>query len=190
MTPEILIENEKGVCLDDDGIITEKESDAQALIENEKSIGLEIDAMTAENPLGTMEYIENLLRENEEYFSHSRAVSACMARLVSRWLMHRKNKDNLVKALSENEYLRSVYFGKLNTYKYSIIFAAKRVMRKGDAALSREIIELIKNNPYRDDTAEDYSERFSWNFIAKKILDSQEEYLKLSDEIIALLKEE
>ena len=62
-------------------------------------------------------------------------------------------------------------------------------MRKGDVEISREIIDFIKNNPYRDDTAEDYSERFSWKFIAKKILDSQEEYLKLSDEIIALLKE-
>jgi hypothetical protein len=62
-------------------------------------------------------------------------------------------------------------------------------MRKGDVELSRELIELIKNNPYRDDTAEDYSERFSWKFIAKKILDSQEEYLKLSDEIIELLNQ-
>ncbi|MBQ5823322.1 MAG: hypothetical protein IIW48_00780, partial [Clostridia bacterium] len=61
------------------------------------------------------------------------------------------------------------------------------VMRKGDVEISREIIELIKNNPYRDDAAEDYSERFSWKFIARKILDSQEEYLKLSDEIVELL---
>ncbi len=159
------------------------------LIENEKQIGLEIDALTAENPVGTQDYVVNFLRENEENFAHSRAVSACLARLVSRWLMHRKNKDNLVRILSENGYLRRVYFGELNTYKYSIIFAAKRVMRKGDVKLSGEIIELIKNNPYRDDTAEDYSDRFSWRFIAKKILDSQEEYLKLSDDIIALLRE-
>lgn len=159
------------------------------LIENEKQIGLEIDALTAENPVGTQDYVVNFLRENEDNFVHSRAVSACIARLVSRWLMHRKNKDNLVRILSENGYLRRVYFGELNTYKYSIIFAAKRVMRKGDVKLSGEIIELIKNNPYRDDTAEDYSDRFSWRFIAKKILDSQEEYLKLSDDIIALLNE-
>lgn len=160
----------------------------EELIENEKQIGLEIDTLTAENPQNAVEYIVGFLKENEELFSHSRAVSACLARLTSRCLMHRKNKDGMIKALSENAYLRSVYFGKLNTYKYSIIFTAKRVMRKGDVELSREIIELIKNNPYRDDTAEDYSERFSWKFIAKKILDSQEEYLKLSDEIIELLK--
>ena len=94
----------------------------------------------------------------------------------------------MVRVIAENSYLRSVYFGRLNTYKYSMIFTAKRVMRKGDVELSREIIELIKNNPYRDDTAEDYSERFSWKFIARKILDSQEEYLKLSDEIVELLQ--
>ncbi len=161
---------------------------AEFLIENEKQIGLEIDALTAENPQAALEFILGFLEENEELFSHSRAASACVARLVSRYLMHRKNKDNMVRVITENSYLRRVYFGRLNTYKYSLIFTAKRVMRKGDVELSREIIELIKNNPYRDDTAEDYSERFSWKFIAKKILDSQEEYLKLSDEIVALLK--
>ena len=162
---------------------------AEYLIENEKKIGLEIDAMTAENPQAALEKVLGILKENEALFSHSRAVSACLARLTSRYLMHRKNKDNMVRVIAENEYLRRVYFGKLNTYKYSLIFTAKRVMRKGDVELSRELIELIKNNPYRDDTAEDYSERFSWKFIAKKILDSQEEYLKLSDEIIELLNQ-
>ena len=162
---------------------------AEFLIENEKEIGLKIDAMTAENPQEALEFILGFLKENEELFSHSRAASACVARLTSRYLMHRKNKDNMVRVIAENSYLRSVYFGRLNTYKYSMIFTAKRVMRKGDVDLSREIIELIKNNPYRDDTAEDYSERFSWKFIAKKILDSQEEYLKLSDEIVELLNQ-
>ena len=161
---------------------------AEFLIENEKQLGLEIDAMTAENPQATLEHVLGLLGDNEELFSHSRAVSACLARLTSRYLMHRKNKDNLVRVIAENEYLRKVYFGRLNTYKYSLIFTAKRVMRKGDVELSRELIDLIKNNPFRDDTAEDYSERFSWKFIARKILDSQEEYLKLSDEIVELLK--
>ena len=161
---------------------------AEYLIENEKKIGLEIDALTAENPQAALEKVLGILKENEELFSHSRAVSACLARLTSRYLMHRKNKDNMVRVIAENEYLRRVYFGALNTYKYSLIFTAKRVMRKGDVELSRELIELIKNNPYRDDTAEDYSERYSWKFIAKKILDSQEEYLKLSDEIVELLQ--
>ncbi len=161
---------------------------ADFLLDNEKKLGLEIDAMTAENPTAAVDFVVNILKENEELFSHSRAVSACLARLTSRCLMHRKNKDGMIKALSENAYLRSVYFGRLNTYKYSLVFTAKRVMRKGNVEISREIIELIKNNPYRDDTAEDYSERFSWRFIAKKILDSQEEYLKLSDEIIAMLQ--
>lgn len=161
---------------------------ADFLLDNEKQLGLEIDSLTAENPAAAVDFVVSFLKENEALFSHSRAVSACLARLASRCLMHRKNKDGMIKVLSENAYLRSVYFGKLNTYKYSIVFTAKRVMRKGDVEISREIIELIKNNPYRDDTAEDYSERFSWNFIAEKILDSQEEYLKLSDEIVDLLK--
>ena len=164
-----------------------KKINPEELIGNEREIGLKIDAMTAENPQEALEFVLGFLEENEELFSHSRAASACVARLVSRYLMHRKNKDNMVRVITENSYLRSAYFGRLNTYKYSLIFTAKRVMRKGDVEISREIIELIKNNPYRDDAAEDYSERFSWKFIARKILDSQEEYLKLSDEIVELL---
>ena len=87
----------------------------EELIENEKNIGLEIDALTAENPSAAVDFVVNLLKENEELFSLSRAVSACLARLVSRCLMHRKNKDGMIKALSENAYLRQVYFGRLNT---------------------------------------------------------------------------
>lgn len=160
---------------------------AEYLIENEKALGAQIDELTAQDHNAALGYVLKLLEENEEIFSHSRAASACLARLVSRFLMHRKNKDNMVKIVSENDYLRRAYFGRLNTYKYSMVFVAKRVMRKGDIGLAKEIIDLIKNNPYRDDTAEDYSERFSWSFVARKILASQEEYLKLSDEIIALL---
>ena len=90
---------------------------AEYLIENEKQIGLEIDALTAENPQAALEKVLGILKENEELFSHSRAVSACLARLTSRYLMHRKNKDNMVRVIAENEYLRRVYFGSLNTYK-------------------------------------------------------------------------
>ena len=89
---------------------------AEYLIENEKEIGLKIDAMTAENPQEALEFILGFLKENEELFSHSRAASACVARLTSRYLMHRKNKDNMVRVIAENSYLRSVYFGKLNRH--------------------------------------------------------------------------
>ena len=56
---------------------------AEYLIENEKAIGLEIDSLTAENPQAALEKVLGILKENEELFSHSRAVSACLARLVS-----------------------------------------------------------------------------------------------------------
>ncbi len=161
---------------------------AEQLLENEKEIGLTIDAMTAENPQEALQFVEALLRENENLFEPNRAPSAALARLVSRFLMHRKNKDNMVGMIAQNDYLRTVYFGKLNTYKYSLVFVAKRVLRKGDAVLSAELLDLIKHNPYRDDTSESYSERFSWKFIRDKIIASQEEYLRLSDEILSLLE--
>ena len=162
---------------------------AEELLASEKERGAQIDRLTAEDPQAALEFVVKLLQENEPLFGPARAPSACLARLTSRFLMHRKNKDHMVGFIADNEYLRTVYFGRLNTYKYSLVFVAKRVMRKGDARLSAELIGLIKNNPFRDDTAESYSERFSWDFIRQKIIASQEEYLKLSDEILALLKE-
>lgn len=162
---------------------------AEELLASEKELGAQIDRLTAEDPQTALTFVEALLKENEPLFGPARAPSACLARLTSRFLMHRKSKDHMVGFIAQNDYLRTVYFGRLNTYKYSLVFVAKRVMRKGDAALSAELIGLIKNNPFRDDTAESYSERFSWDFIRQKIIASQEEYLKLSDEILALLKE-
>ena len=161
---------------------------ASELLSSEKEIGLRIDALTAEDPEQALREIKLLLHENEALFSSGRAESACLARLVSRFLLHRKNKDGMVRILSEDEYRRSAYFGRLNTYKYSLVFAAKRLLRRGDVGLSREIIGLIENNPYRDDEAEDYSERFSFSFIKRKILESQGEYLKLNDETVSLLR--
>ena len=64
---------------------------AEYLIENEKQIGLEIDALTAENPQAALEKVLELLKENEALFSHSRAASACVARLTSRYLMGIEN---------------------------------------------------------------------------------------------------
>ena len=162
---------------------------AEELLAKEKELGAAIDRLAAEDPQAALELVVNLLKENEALFGPARAPSACLARLTSRFLMHRKSKDHMVDFIAQNDYLRAVYFGRLNTYKYSLVFVAKRVMRRGDEALSAELIDLMKNNPFRDDAAESYSERFSWAFIRDKIIASQEEYLKLSDEILALLKD-
>lgn len=161
---------------------------ASELLKSEKEIGARLDETAAEDPQAAVDMLMDILKSNEHLFSSGRAESACLARLVSRVLLHRKSKDRLVGFIADNEYLRTVYFGRLNTYKYSLVFAAKRVLRRGDTALSREIIELIGNNPYRDDESEDYSERFSLGFIKRKILESQDDYLKLSDEIIEILR--
>ncbi|HBL40540.1 MAG TPA: hypothetical protein DDY98_02800, partial [Ruminococcaceae bacterium] len=78
---------------------------AEQLLDNEKEIGLKIDAMTAENPQEALRFVEHLLRENENLFEPNRAPSAALARLVSRFLMHRKNKDNMVGMVAQNSYL-------------------------------------------------------------------------------------
>lgn len=40
----------------------------------------------------------------------------------------------------------------------------------------------MSNNPYRDDSAKDYSDRWSLQFIIDESLNAPEDYLDLSDE--------
>ena len=88
----------------------------------------------------------------------------------------------------ENPELRKIIFGELNTYKYSVVFILKRLVKTGNTAVIREVLELLSENPYRDDSAKDYSDRWSMSFIIRETLSAPEDYLNLSEENENLLK--
>lgn len=82
----------------------------------------------------------------------------------------------------DNPDLRKIVFGELNTYKYSIVFILKRLVKTGNTDIIKEVLDLLSDNPYRDDSAKDYSDRWSLSFIIRETLSAPDDYLNLSEE--------
>lgn len=158
------------------------------LPENEKAVGDYIDALTFTSPDEALVFVKEFLSCHREDFA-VRGKSASAARCVTRFLLHKKSKDFLIPVILGNPDLRKIIFGELNTYKYSIVFILKRLVKTGDTAVIKEVLDLLCENPYRDDTAKDYSDRWSLSFIIRETLSAPDDYLNLSEENRKLLKE-
>lgn len=157
------------------------------LPENERAVIEKMLSLAAEDGNEALELTLALL-ENHPAEKISRGESASAARCITAFLLHRRRKSELVPILREENALCEAVFGRLNTYKYSMIFMLRRVMHSGDEALSLKILELIKNNPYRDDAAKDYSEKWSYEFILRELQSDSGDYIKLGDALRAELK--
>ena len=158
-----------------------------ALPENERAVGDYIDSLTGESPVEALAFVKEFLNCHRDDFD-VRGKSASAARCVTRFLLHKKSKDFLIPVILENPELRKIIFGELNTYKYSVVFILKRLVKTGNTAVIREVLELLSENPYRDDSAKDYSDRWSMSFIIRETLSAPEDYLYLSEENENLLK--
>lgn len=150
------------------------------ICKEEKIISARIDELTDENVADGERCCTELLEINSPRFSDRRA-SAALSRCLCRFLLHKRCKNTFIKIIKENEIIRTAFFGELNTYKYSIVWILKRVIRSGDEKLLKECMDLLSKNPYRDDGAKDYESRWSLGFIVRETLDAPEEYLKITD---------
>lgn len=157
-----------------------------SLPENERQVGEYIEKLTFESPEEALKFVTEFLEAHRDEFS-DRGKSASVARCLMRFLLHKKSKEFLIPVLTENQGLRKAVFGELNTYKYSIVFMLKRLVKLNDTALTKEVLSLIENNPFRDDTAKDYSDRWSFSFIIRETLSAPEDYLRLTEESKELL---
>lgn len=151
------------------------------LPENERQVGEYIEKLTFQSPGEALAFVLEFLEAHRAEFSE-RGKSASVARCLMRYLLHKKSKEYLVPVLTENETLRKAVFGQLNTYKYSVVFMLKRLVKLNDSSLTREALSLLENNPFRDDTAKDYSDRWSFSFIIRETLSAPEDYLGLTEE--------
>ena len=95
----------------------------------------------------------------------------------------------MVETLRQHTALRTAIFGRLNTYQYSLIFLMKRLFRLNDLALTKEILELLAVNPYRDDSAKSYESRWSFAFLIEEVLKAPPDYLRLDAASAALLEQ-
>lgn len=151
------------------------------LPENERAVGDYIDSLTYSSPEEALVFVKEFLSCHKDDFT-VRGKSASAARCVTRFLLHKKSKDFLIPVILENPDLRKIVFGELNTYKYSIVFILKRLVKTGNTDVIKEVLDLLSENPYRDDSAKDYSDRWSLSFIIRETLSAPDDYLNLSEE--------
>lgn len=150
-------------------------------LSEEKQLCANIESLCMTDPDSAHALIDGVLADCGEAKA-DRAQSASVSRVCCRFLMHRKMKSRLVEALKTDDVLRRAIFGELNTYKYSLVFLFRRLIRLNETELTRELLTLLENNPYRDDSAKDYSDRWSLRFIIDEVLRAPDDYLDLSAE--------
>lgn len=150
------------------------------ICKNEKSVSAFIDSITNIDVKQGEEFCTRLLEKNSDRFNE-RFASSSLSRCLCRFLLHKKCKNTFLTVLRDNKTIKTAFFGQLNTYKYSIVWALKRIVRLGDDEFTSECMALLKNNPYRDDTAKEYESRWSLKFIVSEVLSAPEDYLNLTD---------
>lgn len=155
-------------------------------LSEEKALCAEVEELCMTDTDSAHELIVSLL-DGLDAGELGRAQSASLSRVFCRFLMHRKMKSRLVNILCTDTRLRTVLFGELNTYKYSLVFLFRRLIRLNDTALTSELLSLLAANPYRDDTAKDYSDRWSLRFIIDEAMRAPDDYLDLSEENQAVI---
>lgn len=146
-------------------------------LSEEKQLCAEIEELCITDPDSAHALIDGVIADYGEAKA-DRAQSAAVSRICCRFLMHRKMKSRLVDTLKTDDGLRKAIFGELNTYKYSLVFLFRRLIRLNETELTDELL----NNPYRDDSAKDYSDRWSLRFIIDEALRAPDDYLDLSEE--------
>lgn len=150
-------------------------------LSEEKQLCVEIEELCMTAPDSAHALIDGVIADCGEVKA-DRAQSAAASRICCRFLMHRKMKSRLTDTLKTDNELRVAIFGELNTYKYSLVFLFRRLIRLNETELTEELLSLLKNNPYRDDSAKDYSDRWSLRFIIDEALRAPDDYLDLTDE--------
>lgn len=138
-------------------------------LSEEKGLCAEVESLCMTDPDSAHALIDSVISDYGEAKS-DRAQSASVSRVCCRFLMHRKIKSRLVDTLKTDDGLRKAIFGELNTYKYSLVFLFRRLIRLNETELTQELLTLLENNPYRDDSAKDYSDRWSLRFIIDEAL--------------------
>lgn len=151
------------------------------ILQQEASLGQKMEALTF-NDFEKAEAMAVSLAKETEGLSLTPAASAAYARLICRFLLSKKCKSRLPQYLSQNEDLREAVFGRLNTYKYSLVFLLKRVLRQNDPALTREVLNLLQNNPFETPDAKPWADRWSFGFVVTEALNAPADYLNLTAE--------
>ena len=113
-------------------------------LSEEKGLCAEVESLCMTDPDSAHALIDSVISDCGEVKS-DRAQSASVSRVCCRFLMHRKMKSRLVDTLKTDDGLRKAIFGELNTYKYSLVFLFRRLIRLNETELTQELLTLLEN---------------------------------------------
>lgn len=154
---------------------------------DEKEVAARIEDLATVDAQAALEYCRALAQTYGTV--EQRAQSAACARCLCRFLLHRKTKSRLPALLREDALIRRIVFGTVNTYKYSLVRMLRIVMRENDPALLTQVLTLLKNNPFADENAKPYTDRWSAAFIVREALTAPADYLKLSEDCLTIIRQ-
>ena len=104
-------------------------------LSEEKGLCAEVESLCMTDPDSAHALIDSVISDCGEVKS-DRAQSASVSRVCCRFLMHRKMKSRLVDTLKTDDGLRKAIFGELNTYKYSLVFLFRRLIRLNETEIT------------------------------------------------------
>lgn len=115
-------------------------------LSEEKGLCAEVESLCMTDPDSAHALIDSVISDCGEVKS-DRAQSASVSRICCRFLMHRKMKSRLVDTLKTDDSLRKAIFGELNTYKYSLVFLFRRLIRLNETELTQGASDPARKQP-------------------------------------------
>ncbi len=158
------------------------------ILENRREIMAHIESLIREDLDRAGEYCLALTAVYESLPEKSKAVAGAFAACLSSYLLHKKNKTRLIELIREQGELSLAFFGRLDTYKYSLVFVLKRIFRENDKKLVQEVLDLLFNNPFRNEGSKPYSDSWSLAFVIDEALKAPEDYLNLKEDTLEAIE--
>lgn len=111
-----------------------------------------------------------------------RESARAAARRICAFLLDPKMKSRFAALLKEKPEYRRALFGRLDPHPLALIRLLTAVLKLGDPALTREVMEAMKSNPFRTTCPRPYAGEWSPEYILRETLKAPPDYLALTGE--------
>lgn len=104
------------------------------------------------------------------------------ARRLCAFLLDPKMKSRFAALLAAKPDFRRALFGRLDPHPLALIRLLTAVLKRNDPALTREVLEAMRNNPFNTPNAKPYAGEWSLDFVVRETLKAPTDYLALTEE--------
>lgn len=111
-----------------------------------------------------------------------RESARAAARRICSFLLDPKMKSRFAALLASKPDFRRALFGRLDPHPLALIRLLTAILKRNDPALTREVLELMKNNRFRTPDPKPYAGEWSPGYVLQETLQAPPDYLTLSEE--------